>query len=725
MLSVGSAFRMDSLLGYIKQTQNAMGQYEAQVASGRKAQSFSTQPEPVKMVNLKATVARTEQFLENGLNASTRLAVAEKSIDNVQDVGSEVLKELQLLLSPSFDPIQSDALKTLATGSMKSIVAALNAQADDGYVFGGLDSNRPPVQLDRELDDPSWKAIDTTELPSPYPTGLGDLDAAYFYFLDGPYAMDPAEFSYPPAHNIPPTSDTTAQVLHLYHTQYYKGDLGVSYGDTGPAFAIDNPGAMSVAMDPADWGVAANVASSVTYTVDAVENPLASGVFDVTVTDGAITSNTISVDTNLGPAAGANQVFTLAGAGPQGTDTILQLDIAGMSTGAGPFASTLSATGFQPATAGIADPGLRVRIDTDATVPVGFSAAESGFEKLMLGMHILTLKDQPVETEDPVFDVANDADTANHMTVSIDAEDLVAATNIPNRAVYTVSAEADPANPGNFLIQLTDDRGGTSQQIQVPQVGSQNLVFEIAGGAGDGARIRVDIAGPIQAQDQSTITAKQIRPRLDIDPGGAGTLDLSADDGDLAQVRNMPTNTTLTFSSTAGTAAGTVQVTVTDSRTGLSTSIDNIDPLVPADLQNRTFSIPGAGTAGSSLEVRFDLAGTLAAGQTTTVEGYQPPDFDQQVSDYTGWMRKAHELIDDGLKEIREIHARATSAQIEVENTRTRLVDVKVLQANLLEKYEAADTTEAIVTLQKLELQLQASYEVTSRIGQLNLVNFL
>ena len=171
--------------------------------------------------------------------------------------------------------------------------------------------------------------------------------------------------------------------------------------------------------------------------------------------------------------------------------------------------------------------------------------------------------------------------------------------------------------------------------------------------------------------------------------------------------------------------ASTVRVTVTDERTGFTGFVDNIDPLVPADLQDRLFVIPGAGVGGGNLELRLDLAGTLAAGQSTTIEALQPPDHKEQVRAYKGWLEQAHTLIDEGVEEIREIRTRATSGLLQVDVARQRLEDMQVAQQNLLDKYEAADTATAIVSLQQLELQLQSSYEVTARISRLTLVNFL
>ena len=733
MLSVGSAYRMDTLLTYIRRTQEQMGLLEAQVATGKQAQSFATQQEPVKLINLKAALASNEQYLNNGLNAGTRLTIADKAIDNVETVGADLRKHLQLMLSPSYDATDAATLQTLAIGSMQNVIASLNTRGDDGYVFGGLDSSRPPVDFGRDIDDPSWKAIDasglaapydTLSLPHPYPAGLGDLGAGYFYFLDGNYAMDPADFQYPPQHNTPPTSNDTAQLLHLYHTQYYKGDLGVSYGDTGPNFSIDNPGAMTVVMDPDDWAAARNIPATASYTVNAVENPPASGTFDVTIDDGTVTSAVVSVDTSVA-GDGQNLVFTLAGAGPGGTDTQIRIDVEGMTAGGGPYASTMEALGFRPGTAGVSDPGLRVRVDSAATVPIGFSAAESGFEKLMLGMHILALKDLPEDTEDPAFDVVNSPGPPANMAVSINADDVGSAKNIPTKATYFVRAEEDAASPGNFFITVTDDLGGTSNTIRVPAGGTNDLVFEMDGGDGDGARLRLDIAGPIQTGDTSTIHAARLKPRLDIDPSGTGTLGIAVDNADLARAAGLPHNATLTVTSTAGTLPGTVRVTVTDESTGLSGFIDDIDPLVPADLQDRLFVIPGAGVAGADLELRLDLAGSLAAGQSTTIEALQPPDHDEQVRLYKGWIEKAHTLIDEGVEEIREIRTRSTSALLQVDIARQRLEDMQIAQQKLLDNYEAADTATAIVSRQQLELQLQSSYEVTSRISRLTLVNFL
>jgi flagellin-like hook-associated protein FlgL len=45
--------------------------------------------------------------------------------------------------------------------------------------------------------------------------------------------------------------------------------------------------------------------------------------------------------------------------------------------------------------------------------------------------------------------------------------------------------------------------------------------------------------------------------------------------------------------------------------------------------------------------------------------------------------------------------------------------------ANLIGQKEDADTTEVVAQIQSLQTQLQASYQVTSIISQLSLVNFI
>ncbi|MEM1400476.1 MAG: hypothetical protein AAGF58_11365 [Pseudomonadota bacterium] len=88
-------------------------------------------------------------------------------------------------------------------------------------------------------------------------------------------------------------------------------------------------------------------------------------------------------------------------------------------------------------------------------------------------------------------------------------------------------------------------------------------------------------------------------------------------------------------------------------------------------------------------------------------------------------MEEAHRLIREGSDDVNDIRVRTTSAQITINNNNTLMIEMQQMETNLLAGLQNADPTESVVQLQKLQYQLQASYEITSRVSELTLVNFL
>lgn len=92
---------------------------------------------------------------------------------------------------------------------------------------------------------------------------------------------------------------------------------------------------------------------------------------------------------------------------------------------------------------------------------------------------------------------------------------------------------------------------------------------------------------------------------------------------------------------------------------------------------------------------------------------------------YVDWMEEAHRLIQEGSEEVDTVRVRITSAQITVDNNKTMMVEMRTMEENMLAKLQDADPTQSVIRLQTLQYQLQASYEITSRVSELTLVNFL
>jgi flagellar hook-associated protein 3 FlgL len=72
-----------------------------------------------------------------------------------------------------------------------------------------------------------------------------------------------------------------------------------------------------------------------------------------------------------------------------------------------------------------------------------------------------------------------------------------------------------------------------------------------------------------------------------------------------------------------------------------------------------------------------------------------------------------------------DISARIGFNQQIVEKTQTQLNDLSLVQRTQISNYESVDPYEAITRMNSLETQLQASYQVSSRLSSLSILNYL
>ena len=153
------------------------------------------------------------------------------------------------------------------------------------------------------------------------------------------------------------------------------------------------------------------------------------------------------------------------------------------------------------------------------------------------------------------------------------------------------------------------------------------------------------------------------------------------------------------------------------------------------------------GNIDEGLHTRIDRDQTVATGFSAAEEGFEKllfalhmvvltpipnenpgpgePTFEEQSAFYSKHIKAAHDLAIEATQEITRTHLRAASTEITVQHTLTRHQETLALEKNALGDLTKVDRAEAITTYQLLDSSLQATYEVTSRVSEMSLVNFI
>ncbi len=214
MLTVGSAQRMDTLLAYIQRAQSDIQTTEYQIANGKKGPSFSDYERPAAVVTFSTTIAAREMFMTNAKSAETKLTLADKVLEQLGDIARDAERFAH---HNSYSTEEAADLRNSALGWLQTAVSDLNMPGADGYLFGGLDADTPPVAYAADLTDPSWTSLtgDPNDLLTFDPSAQG-----YFWFLNQDVigtASDALAFDYDGSF------PTTLSPHDAYQNHYYQG----------------------------------------------------------------------------------------------------------------------------------------------------------------------------------------------------------------------------------------------------------------------------------------------------------------------------------------------------------------------------------------------------------------------------------------------------------------------------------------------------------------------
>lgn len=146
MFRVANFAQHELTLSYAMRTQSGVAERQIQIASGKKAQLYSSiSSQASELVNVERSVGRTTQFSRNIDQALTRLAIMESSVGTMVNRGTEVLAVLSSAMSG--ENIQDVPLEEFAATFLAEMASLLNTQHEDRYLFAGSQTNNPAVDL--------------------------------------------------------------------------------------------------------------------------------------------------------------------------------------------------------------------------------------------------------------------------------------------------------------------------------------------------------------------------------------------------------------------------------------------------------------------------------------------------------------------------------------------------------------------------------------------------
>jgi flagellar hook-associated protein 3 FlgL len=133
-------------LSYTMRTQGSVAERQIEIASGKRAQQYSTIPtDSSQLVNIERSVARSEQFNRNIDQALTRLGIMESSVAILVERATEVLAIMSSAMSG--ENISDVPLEEFAATFLAEAESLLNTQHEDRYLFAGSKTDSPAVDL--------------------------------------------------------------------------------------------------------------------------------------------------------------------------------------------------------------------------------------------------------------------------------------------------------------------------------------------------------------------------------------------------------------------------------------------------------------------------------------------------------------------------------------------------------------------------------------------------
>lgn len=144
MTRIATAAENALVLFYMQQNQSNADDLNAQISTGLKAQTYAQiAPQATQLVDFRTQSAHQQGFMDTIDTLSTRLQTMDLSLEAISKAVSSFR---ELLPNGAFNQTQPD-VAAQAKQLLIQVAGFLNVQDGTRYLFGGVNSNTPPVDL--------------------------------------------------------------------------------------------------------------------------------------------------------------------------------------------------------------------------------------------------------------------------------------------------------------------------------------------------------------------------------------------------------------------------------------------------------------------------------------------------------------------------------------------------------------------------------------------------
>jgi flagellar hook-associated protein 3 FlgL len=143
MTRIATAAETSLIQFYMQQNQSQLDQLNAQVSTGLKSQTYSgIAPDASHLVDFRAQASRQQDFINTINTVSSRMQVMDLSLGEIQ----KEVQSFSVLIPGAFSTAQPDFVAQ-AKLLLQQVAGLLNTQDGTRYVFSGVNSSTPPVNL--------------------------------------------------------------------------------------------------------------------------------------------------------------------------------------------------------------------------------------------------------------------------------------------------------------------------------------------------------------------------------------------------------------------------------------------------------------------------------------------------------------------------------------------------------------------------------------------------
>lgn len=144
MTRVSTAAETSLIQYYLQQNQSAMSDLNAQISTGFVAQTYSQiAPQASQLVDFRQQTSQQQSFINTINTLSTRLSTMDLAL---QQIRTSVTSFNSNLANDAYNTTQP-TIQSQANLLLQQIAGYLNTQDGTSFVFGGTDTNTPPVDL--------------------------------------------------------------------------------------------------------------------------------------------------------------------------------------------------------------------------------------------------------------------------------------------------------------------------------------------------------------------------------------------------------------------------------------------------------------------------------------------------------------------------------------------------------------------------------------------------